>query len=74
MILVGKTFAECGTALFGDDWEGTMSKKLGVSRKTVIRWRDGKCKIAPGIKAKLLDMFDSQQNLLAAQRRSFDRA
>lgn len=64
MILTGRVFAEVGQALYGDDWESTVARKLERSRRTVIRWKTGEGRLPIGTRAKLMELIDEQDKLL----------
>ena len=72
MILTAKILKETGEALYGDDWEGTLARRLKVSRRTVNRWRDDRCDMPAGLYV-ILDALIEQQLAMIYATASFKR-
>lgn len=58
-------FNLAGQSLFGSNWHGDMSRRLGVNLRTVERWSKGQSRISPGVWSDLLKMLADRQAELA---------
>lgn len=61
-------FNTAGQSLFGSNWHGDMSRRLGVNLRTVERWSKGQSRISPGIWPDLLKMLSDREAELARLR------
>lgn len=48
-----KNFNKIGYELYGEGWKTPLSRDLGVSRRTIIRWSDGSSPIPDGVWGEL---------------------
>lgn len=65
MILTGAKLEEIGKAVYHDNWVAHLSKRLGCSKRTIMRRRDEERPIPPEWKLALLDLINEQYALLS---------
>lgn len=65
MILTGAKLEEIGKAVYHDNWVAHLSKRLGCSKRTIMRRRDEERPIPPEWKVALLDLINEQYAILA---------
>lgn len=60
MIITPSKLIEFGQALAGDDWVGTLARRLQKSKRTIERWRDEEAAMPPGLYAVLEGLVEQQ--------------
>lgn len=59
-VLTANMLVEMGQSLYGDEWEVTLARRLKVSRRTVMRWRDEECAMPAGLFTVLEALVEQQ--------------
>ena len=59
-------FADVGCALYGERWQTSISRALGVADRTVRRWIAGDDGPPPGVWRELLTLVKSRRKALDA--------
>ncbi len=71
-VLTGRKIEEIGHALFGPAWMALLAQHLGISKKTVRRWKDGKNNPPRDLRYSLVELMDNQLALLSKLRDDVD--
>lgn len=61
--------AEVGSALYGRDWVSALARDLGVTVRSVDRWKSGRARLSPRFAAELAKLLADRAAQAAKTRR-----
>lgn len=63
-VMTGQRIKEYGEAIWGPGWVFVLAQRLGTTKKTIRRWRDGENNPPRDFRANLESLVDEQIALL----------